>query len=77
LEALNQNPSRAGVLYRLAELLVDISEGFWLLTAAHVRIAERTIGQKPGTGGTPGVAYLARALESKAFPELWDVRTRL
>ena len=77
LETLYQQPSRAGVLYRLAELLVDISEGFWLLTAAHVRIAERTIGQKPGTGGTSGVAYLALALERKAFPELWDVRTRL
>ena len=77
LETLYQNPSRGGVLYRVAELLVDISEGFWLLTAAHVRIAERTIGQKPGTGGTSGVEYLARALETKAFPELWDVRTRL
>jgi tryptophan 2,3-dioxygenase len=77
LETLYQNPSQAGALYRLAELLVDISEGFWLLTAAHVRIAERTIGQKPGTGGTSGVAYLAQALEKKAFPELWDVRTRL
>jgi tryptophan 2,3-dioxygenase len=77
LETLYQQPSRAGVLYRLAEMLVDISEGFWLLTAAHVRIAERTIGQKPGTGGTSGVAYLAQALERKAFPELWDVRTRL
>jgi tryptophan 2,3-dioxygenase len=77
LETLYQQPSRGGVLYRLAELLVDISEGFWLLTAAHVRIAERTIGQKTGTGGTSGVEYLARALETKAFPELWDVRTRL
>ncbi|MCC7371228.1 MAG: hypothetical protein IT306_22620 [Chloroflexi bacterium] len=77
LEEVYRQPSRAGVLYRLAELLVDISEGFWLLTAAHVRIAERTIGQKPGTAGTSGVEYLARALESKAFPALWDVRTRL
>ena len=77
LEALYQDPSRAGALYRVAEALVDISEGFWLLTAAHVRIAERTIGQRPGTGGTSGVAYLALALERKAFPELWDVRTRL
>ncbi len=77
LETVYREPSRAGVLYRLAELLVDISEGFWLLTAAHVRIAERTIGQKPGTGGTSGVEYLARALDHKAFPELWDVRTRL
>jgi tryptophan 2,3-dioxygenase len=77
LEAVYQQPSQAGVLYRLAELLVDISEGFWLLTAAHVRIAERTIGQKQGTAGTSGVEYLARALETKAFPALWDVRTRL
>ena len=77
LETLYRNPSGGGALYRLAEMLVDISEGFWLLTAAHVRIAERTIGQKPGTGGTSGVEYLARALDHKAFPELWDVRTRL
>src|SRR5215212_3315854 len=77
LDTVYQNASRAGVLYRVAEVLVDISEGFWLLTAAHVRIAERTIGQRSGTGGTSGVAYLARALERKAFPELWEVRTRL
>ena len=56
---------------------MDISETFWLLTAAHVRIAERTIGQRPGTGGTSGVAHLAESLERRAFPELWDVRTRL
>jgi tryptophan 2,3-dioxygenase len=77
LEALYRQPSQAGVLYRLAEALVDISETFWLLTAAHVRIAERTIGQRPGTGGTSGVAHLAESLERRAFPELWDVRTRL
>lgn len=77
LDTLYQNPSRGGALYRVAESLVDISEGFWLLTAAHVRIAERTIGQRPGTAGTSGVAYLAQALKSKAFPDLWDVRTRL
>ena len=43
-----------------------------------VQIAERTIGQRPGTGGTSGVSYLAEGLENaKAFPELWAVRTRL
>jgi tryptophan 2,3-dioxygenase len=77
LEKLYREPSRAGALYRVAEALVDISEGFWLLTAAHVRIAERAIGQRPGTGGTSGVAHLAEGLEARAFPELWDVRTRL
>ena len=77
LDSLYRDPSRAGALYRVAEALVDISEQFWLLAAAHVRIAERAIGARPGTGGTDGVAYLARGLEEKAFPELWDVRTRL
>lgn len=77
LEELYQQPSRGGALYRVAEALVDLSEGFWLLEAAHVRVAERTIGQRPGTGGTSGVAYLTGNLQRKAFPELWDVRTRL
>jgi len=77
LEELYREPSRGGALYRVAETLVDISESFWLLAAAHVRIAERTIGARPGTGGTTGVSYLEEALRTKAFPELWDVRTRL
>jgi tryptophan 2,3-dioxygenase len=77
LEHVYRNPSEAGVLYRVAEGLVDISEQFWQLVAVHVQIAERTIGQRPGTGGTSGVAYLAQGLEAKAFPALWDIRTRL
>jgi tryptophan 2,3-dioxygenase len=78
LEDTYRDPSTAGVLYRVAEALVDVSEQFWQLCAVHVQIAERTIGQKPGTGGTTGVAYLAEGLGSaKAFPELWAVRTRL
>jgi tryptophan 2,3-dioxygenase len=78
LEDIYREPSKAGALYRLAEALVDVSEQFWQLCAVHVQIAERTIGQRPGTGGTSGVSYLAEGLESaKAFPELWAVRTRL
>jgi tryptophan 2,3-dioxygenase len=78
LEEIYRNPSSAGALYRVAEALVDISEEFWQLCAVHVQIAERTIGQRPGTGGTTGVSYLAETLGgAKAFPELWGVRTRL
>ncbi len=78
LEDVYRQPSAAGAVYRVAEALVDISEQFWQLSAVHVQIAERTIGQRPGTGGTTGVAYLAEGLETaKAFPELWAVRTRL
>jgi tryptophan 2,3-dioxygenase len=77
IDDIYRDPSRAGVLYRVAEALVDISEQFWQLVAVHVQVAERTIGQRPGTGGTSGASYLAQALETKAFPALWDVRTRL
>jgi tryptophan 2,3-dioxygenase len=38
---------------------------------------ERIIGYKRGTGGTAGVAYLNKALELRAFPELWTVRTSM
>jgi len=54
LEDAYRNPSAAGALYRVAEALVGISEEFWQLCAVHVQVAERTIGQKPGTGGTSG-----------------------
>jgi tryptophan 2,3-dioxygenase len=77
VDTLYQNPSGGGVLYRVGEALVDISEGFWLLSAAHVRIAERAIGSRPGTAGTDGVLYLAETLKKKAFPPLWEVRSRL
>jgi len=72
-----REPSRAGVVYRLAEALADISNLFWQLTAAHVQVAERAIGDRPGTGGTSGVPYLREGLEVKAFPELWKVRSQL
>jgi tryptophan 2,3-dioxygenase len=38
---------------------------------------ERIIGNKMGTGGTSGVNYLAKALELKFFPELWQIRASM
>ena len=43
----------------------------------HVTTVERIIGFKRGTGGTQGVGYLQSMLQTKLFPELWDVRTAL
>ena len=77
LESLYREPSRCGMLYRVAEALVDVSEANWLMVAMHVGIADRAIGDRPGTAGTSGVNYLMEALKEKAFPELWAVRTRL
>ena len=64
-------------LYELAERLIDIDHQFQLWRAHHLKTVERIIGYKRGTGGTSGVAYLAKALELKFFPELWQIRTSM
>ncbi|MDQ2641254.1 MAG: tryptophan 2,3-dioxygenase family protein [Pseudomonadota bacterium] len=64
-------------LYELAEGLVDLDHRFQLWRFQHMKTVERIIGQKPGTGGTGGVSYLAKALELRFFPELWQARTSL
>jgi tryptophan 2,3-dioxygenase len=64
-------------LYELAERLVDLDHNFQLWRAHHLKTVERIIGYKPGTGGTGGVSYLAKALELKFFPELWQIRTSM
>jgi tryptophan 2,3-dioxygenase len=64
-------------LYELAEALVDLDQSFQLWRCHHLKTVERIIGYKPGTGGTGGVSYLAKALELKFFPELWQIRTSM
>lgn len=64
-------------LYELAEKLVDLEDRFQGWRYAHLRTVERIIGRKPGTGGTPGVPYLAKVIEQRFFPELFSVRTAL
>ncbi len=64
-------------LYELAERLIDLDYQFQLWRFHHLKTVERIIGHKRGTGGTGGVSYLAKALELKFFPELWQVRTSM
>ena len=64
-------------LYELAERLIDLDYKFQLWRFHHLKTVERIIGYKSGTGGTGGVSYLAKALELKFFPELWQVRTAM
>jgi tryptophan 2,3-dioxygenase len=64
-------------LYELAEELVDLEDWSRQWRFRHVTTVERIIGHKRGTGGSSGVGYLKRALETTYFPELWQVRTDL
>ncbi|MGH8206860.1 MAG: tryptophan 2,3-dioxygenase [Steroidobacteraceae bacterium] len=64
-------------LYELAERLVDLDHRFQIWRFQHMKTVERIIGYKPGTGGTAGVSYLAKALRLRLFPELWELRTSM
>jgi tryptophan 2,3-dioxygenase len=63
--------------YDMCEKLVDVEENFLLWRFRHVKTVERIIGFKRGTGGTAGVPFLRKTLETSLFPELIDVRTEL
>ncbi|HEV2711578.1 MAG TPA: tryptophan 2,3-dioxygenase family protein [Gaiellaceae bacterium] len=62
---------------QLAERMVDFDEGFMEWRYHHVKMVERTIGSRPGTGGSPGAAYLRTTLHKPFFPDLWTVRAEL
>lgn len=64
-------------LFLLAESLIEFDEAVILWRLRHVKMAERMIGSKIGTGGSEGVAYLQSTTTQKFFPELWELRTYL
>jgi len=63
--------------YQLAEALLEHDEYFSLWRSHHIKMVERMVGAKPGTGGSEGVGYLRKTLDKKFFPELWEARTYL
>jgi tryptophan 2,3-dioxygenase len=60
----------------VSERLVDIDEGIQEWRYRHVKMVERTIGHKMGTGGSSGVEYLASTLFNPVFKDLWEIRSR-
>ena len=61
----------------ICERLVDLDEGFEEWRYRHVRMVERTIGVKPGTGGSSGAAYLRTTMGRNLFPDVWEIRSKL
>jgi tryptophan 2,3-dioxygenase len=62
---------------QVCERMVDMDEGFQEWRYRHVKMVERTIGEKIGTGGSPGAAYLRTTLFKPAFPDLWAIRSEM
>jgi Tryptophan 2,3-dioxygenase (vermilion) len=63
--------------FELAEALLEHDEYFSLWRSHHIKMVERMVGTKRGTGGSEGVGYLRTTLDKKFFPELWEARTFL
>ena len=63
--------------FQLAEALLEHDEYFSLWRSHHIKMVERMVGAKKGTGGSEGIGYLKTTLDKKFFPELWEARTYL
>lgn len=63
--------------FQLSEALLEHDEYFSLWRSHHIKMVERMVGAKRGTGGSEGIGYLKTTLEKKFFPELWEARTYL
>ena len=61
----------------LFELMTDFDEGIQEWRYRHVKLVERTIGAKQGTGGSLGVEFLKQSLFKPVFPDLWAIRHKL
>jgi len=73
IDAYRKDPKTA----ELCERLVDLNEGVQEWRYRHVKMVERTIGMKRGTGGSGGADYLRTTIGRPAFPDLWEIRSRL
>jgi len=63
--------------FQLTEALLEHDEYFSLWRSHHIKMVERMVGAKKGTGGSEGIGYLKTTLDKKFFPELWEARTYL
>jgi tryptophan 2,3-dioxygenase len=73
IDVYRRDPKNA----ELCERLVDLDEGMQEWRYRHVKMVERTIGGRPGTGGSGGAAYLRGTLGQPLFPDLWAIRSQL
>jgi len=64
-------------LMEMCEHLIDLDEGLQEWRYRHVKMVERTIGIKMGTGGSAGMEYLKKSVFTSLFPDLWEIRSSL
>jgi tryptophan 2,3-dioxygenase len=77
LKRVYQDAERHYELFLLTESLIEYDEMFSMWRLRHIKMVERMIGSKTGTGGSEGAAYLKKTVERQFFPELWELRSYL
>lgn len=77
LLTVSRDRASHGMLWDLAEALVEHDEMWARWRSRHVLMVERQIGTKSGTGGSTGAPYLRSRVELRFYPELWDLRNHL
>lgn len=77
LKRLYQDSEKHYELFLLTESLIEYDEMFSMWRLRHIKMVERMIGSKTGTGGSEGAAYLKKTVERTFFPELWELRSYL
>ena len=73
IELYRTDPKHA----EMCERLVDLDEGLQEWRYRHVKMVQRTIGARIGTGGSSGAQYLITTLMTPLFPDLWAIRSQL
>jgi tryptophan 2,3-dioxygenase len=71
------DPRPTSDLFALGEALTDVAEVFTTWRQRHVLAVRRSMGAKPGSGGSAGLAWLERSAARPVFPDLWAARTVL
>ncbi len=71
------DPRPGNDLFQLGEALTDVAEEFTTWRQRHVTAVRRSMGAKPGTGGSAGLAWLERSAARVVFPDVWAARTEM
>ena len=77
LKRIYQDAEEHYALFLLTESLIDYDETFSMWRLRHIKMVERMIGAKSGTGGSEGAAYLKKTVDRTFFPDLWELRSYL
>lgn len=61
----------------LGEALTEVADQFDNWRYQHLKVVQRAMGAKVGSGGSDGLGWLRRSMDQVVFPEIWSARTSM